>query len=659
MEMLDVHHTQWTQVREYDQKIEQRAEKHKSLSGRNNTTSCRSPSRGLDIRWIKTELKHKRQEEFHRRRSVSPERASNPMRDNSCVICNTAMSETLWAKEMVTPKTETLWVKEMVTPKTETLVAKEMVTPKTETLWAKEMVTPKTETLWAKEMVTPKTETLWVKEMVTPKTETLGVKEMVTPKTETLKSERAKNTARFKDDSCVICDEAMTELLQMNHLPLPPPPAGQPLMPPPQSGIQKGTDESNRSKTTLTEASAQTEPGFVTVKESEVLQLADYLQEALWREEGLKRKLAVIQKSSSTLLLHTDNLWTTRCNEDLLKTNIRALESQLRVCLKKQKLPQDEVKAQALQMERQKEAYEGKALEVIQRATEEKKQALSQAETLEMLLQTAREEAARCQSQYEMMKERSEQLENTRKAGADQLLQLHNQLELVWGQEAGLREDLQVMQHVEEELRYNMAVLEEENQSLAHEVQKTKDASVVTQDFWGGPSTQSALWPENSEEVEENLALLDSFLEEQEEEKTEEVMEEAEEEGPSGNGDQVVEQLRQTQERLHLKEKECEELQGVLEATEAECQSFQIRLTQCREELRLLNQRHGSKKPGVCYLRFCVFFVLLLLTVGTAAIFWAWLPSFGDQVQQLYSTVVERIEDYLLQASSGQNPPCL
>lgn len=54
----------------YEYKVEQRAVKHREISHRNNMTSCRSPTRDLDTRWIKNELHRKRQFEFFKRRPV-------------------------------------------------------------------------------------------------------------------------------------------------------------------------------------------------------------------------------------------------------------------------------------------------------------------------------------------------------------------------------------------------------------------------------------------------------------------------------------------------------------------------------------------------------------------------------------------------------------
>lgn len=57
----------------FDQKIEIRAVRHEQLRGRNNVTSCRSPTRENEMLRIKMELKEKRHLDFLRRRSVSPE----------------------------------------------------------------------------------------------------------------------------------------------------------------------------------------------------------------------------------------------------------------------------------------------------------------------------------------------------------------------------------------------------------------------------------------------------------------------------------------------------------------------------------------------------------------------------------------------------------
>lgn len=73
MDVLAVSGIQLSPLKDFDQIVEIRAEKREHLRGRNNVTSCRSPTREFDTKQIKNELKEKRHLEFLRRRSVSPE----------------------------------------------------------------------------------------------------------------------------------------------------------------------------------------------------------------------------------------------------------------------------------------------------------------------------------------------------------------------------------------------------------------------------------------------------------------------------------------------------------------------------------------------------------------------------------------------------------
>lgn len=83
MDALTISRTQLFPEKEFDRKVEIRAENHALLRGRNNVTLCRSPTRDFDSGLIKNELKEKRHLEFLRRRSVSPE-----PRSTKCAICS-------------------------------------------------------------------------------------------------------------------------------------------------------------------------------------------------------------------------------------------------------------------------------------------------------------------------------------------------------------------------------------------------------------------------------------------------------------------------------------------------------------------------------------------------------------------------------------------
>lgn len=77
---METHAVTWLQispVKDYDKKLEERAERHNCLRGRNNVTSCRSPTIELDTKWMKYEIQYKRYLEFRRRRSISPEQCGS------------------------------------------------------------------------------------------------------------------------------------------------------------------------------------------------------------------------------------------------------------------------------------------------------------------------------------------------------------------------------------------------------------------------------------------------------------------------------------------------------------------------------------------------------------------------------------------------------
>lgn len=73
MDALYASGIKYSPVKDFDQIVEIRAQRHEHLRGRNNVTSCRSTIRDFDTRLIKNDLKKKRHLEFLRRRSVSPE----------------------------------------------------------------------------------------------------------------------------------------------------------------------------------------------------------------------------------------------------------------------------------------------------------------------------------------------------------------------------------------------------------------------------------------------------------------------------------------------------------------------------------------------------------------------------------------------------------
>ncbi|KAM4737204.1 uncharacterized protein traf3ip3 [Anableps anableps] len=573
MELLDFSGIRRFQEREFDRKVDYRAERREFLRGRNNVTSCRSPTRELDTRQIKKQLKQKRQWEFLRRRSVSPE-----PRSSRCIICSTdldSLSEShLHRLYRSRSKSERL------VTKTQTFSSpdghQEMIlTPESRSDYP-------SISKWA---------LLWSESTTVTKQE----KGQAKKQTSTSTTETSQYWKKTQNASTKIVNQTAT----IHH----------------KSSVQT-------EKKTLKEISVQTESGFVTVKESDVQRLSDYLQEALWREETVKKKLAVLTEISTNLVNSSDALWTSRCSEDLLRNKIKVLEAQLQVCL--QKFPRDGVKKLMLQMEKQRGTYEEKALVALQKATQEKADAVCQAETLQEALITAQAEALRWQSLYKELMLSSGQLMENQHLSNDQLQQLHSEVQLSRAREAELRGEVASLRQEKQELQYNVCLLEEDNQTLREEIQNLRDGGDEGQNFF----IQESL---TSDDAEPKLTVR--------------------------RDSQVEEQLRLTQEKLQLKEKECEELQTELHAMEQECQSSQARLSQCRDELRQLS--HRRRRPTLCssWWRVCLFFLMFVAVAGVAML-WSWHPPFREQVEVLCADIETRIEDYLMEMAAPQHSGC-
>ncbi|XP_051524780.1 TRAF3-interacting JNK-activating modulator-like [Myxocyprinus asiaticus] len=379
----------------------------------------------------------------------------------------------------------------------------------------------------------------------------------------------------------------------------------------------------SNSQKTIQSAGLQTESGFVTVKEADVQKLADYLEEALYREEALKKKLAGLQKSASTLLHSTELLWKTRCDEDLLKSKIKALEAQLHVCIKK--VPQDGMKKVVLKMEKQREEYEQKSLKAIQRAENEKAEAQSKMKYLQGALQTTQAESEHWQRLCEELREGSSQLKKQQDHSTDQILQLQGTLERTIGHEEMLRKQTESLQQERAELHSCLAELEEENLSLREHLQKVTGHNHE----W---------WNNNTPLMHEEASVLDQLLR---------------------TDNSMAKQFREMEHRLRVKEKECMELQAELEVLEQECYGYRSRLTQCREELNKRTTRLNRTRRGCCWSWLCMSLFFLLMMVLVVAGLWLYHPPARKQLCQFYSLLEQRMEDYMIQEASAQCGTCV
>nr|KAF6414650.1 TRAF3 interacting protein 3 [Molossus molossus] len=150
------------------------------------------------------------------------------------------------------------------------------------------------------------------------------------------------------------------------------------------------------------DASQQTNDG-VAVLDKEIIQLSEYLKEALQRELVLKQKMVILQDLLSTLIRASDSSWKGQLNEDKLKGKLRSLENQLYTCT--QKYSPWGMKRVLMEMEDQKNSYEQKAKESLQKVLEEKMSAEQRLQSTQWSLALAEQKCEEWRSQYEALKE--------------------------------------------------------------------------------------------------------------------------------------------------------------------------------------------------------------------------------------------------------------
>ncbi|XP_074384173.1 TRAF3-interacting JNK-activating modulator isoform X2 [Zonotrichia albicollis] len=141
----------------------------------------------------------------------------------------------------------------------------------------------------------------------------------------------------------------------------------------------------------VTDSSQQTDWG-IAVLNKEMVQLSNYLKEALHRELLLKQKMVILQELLSTLLQASEKSWQGQLNEDKLRCKLRVLENQLQAC--SQSYSKECVKKILIEMEDQKQTYEQKAKEALQKMLEEKLLTEQQLQNSQRSLAEMREDLA-------------------------------------------------------------------------------------------------------------------------------------------------------------------------------------------------------------------------------------------------------------------------
>ncbi|XP_066117549.1 TRAF3-interacting JNK-activating modulator [Saccopteryx bilineata] len=370
------------------------------------------------------------------------------------------------------------------------------------------------------------------------------------------------------------------------------PPQDFPIKRPPRHHRGTQTKAKEAQPTIKNDASQQTNCG-VAVLDKEIIQLSEYLKEALQRELVLKQKMVILQDLLSTLIRASDSSWKGQLNEDKLKGKLRSLENQLYTCT--QKYSPWGMKKVLMEMEDQKNSYEQKAKESLQKVLEEKMSAEQQLQSTQRSLAQAEQKCEEWRSQYEALKEDWRTLGAQHTELESQLHVLQSKLQGADSRDFQMNQALRLLENEHQELQAKIECLQGDRDLCSLDTEHLQDQLKRSEE------EKLALVAE----VQQLQSLLQNqSLQLQEQEKLLTKKDQAlsvwsskpshNEVEPEGTGKEkdwdFRDQLQKKTLQLQAKEKECRELHSELDNLSDEYLSCLRKLQHCREELNQSQQ---------------------------------------------------------------------
>ncbi|NXS42563.1 T3JAM protein, partial [Balaeniceps rex] len=327
-------------------------------------------------------------------------------------------------------------------------------------------------------------------------------------------------------------------------------------------------------------------------------------QEALHRELLLKQKMVILQELFSTLLQASEKSWQGQLNEDKLKCKLRALENQLQACT--QSYSKECVKKILIEMEDQKQTYEQKAKEALQKMLEDKLQTEQQLQNSQRSLAVTREDLALWKEDYTTLRAELTKMTMAHTELENSFHVLQSKLQRADTQNEQLRQALHSLQSEHTALHQRASALQEDNDLKAEHISTIEDK----------------LQKEQNQKVtlEATIGHLHNFIQNQiNKQKTQEMMvqrkdqvfttqtppltpakekqnalleQPEEEEGEES----LKEEMQKRTSQLTAKENECTELRSELEALSEEYRSCLTRLRQCRDELNHFQSKQAKRR---------------------------------------------------------------
>ncbi|NXP48495.1 T3JAM protein, partial [Heliornis fulica] len=342
----------------------------------------------------------------------------------------------------------------------------------------------------------------------------------------------------------------------------------------------------------------------IAVLNKEMVQLSNYLKEALHRELLLKQKMVILQELFSTLLQASEKSWQGQLNEDKLKCKLRALENQLQACT--QSYSKECVKKILVEMEDQKQTYEQKAKAALQKMLEDKLQTEQQLQNSQRSLAATREDLAFWKEYYATLKAELTKMTTAHTELENHLHVLQSQLQ-VHAEKEQLQQALHSLQSEHTMLHQQASALREDNDLKAEHISAIEDKLQKEQ-------TQKVT-------LEATISYLHNLIQNQtKEQRTQEVtvqrqdqvfttqtppltpakekqntlLEHPEEE--EAGEESLKDEMQKRTSQLTAKENECTELRSELEALSEEYRSCLTRLRQCRDELNHFQGKQAKRQ---------------------------------------------------------------
>ncbi|XP_024057573.1 TRAF3-interacting JNK-activating modulator isoform X1 [Terrapene carolina triunguis] len=402
--------------------------------------------------------------------------------------------------------------------------------------------------------------------------------------------------------------------------------SSQNILPKDISKLSRGTQTLTDSSAIKKNSSQQTDCG-IAVLDKEIIQLSNYLKEALHRELLLKQKMVILQELLSTLLQASEKSWKGQLNEDKLKGKLRALENQLHTCA--QNYSKDSVKRILMEMEDQKQTYEQKAREALQKLLEEKLQAEQQLQNTQRTLAVTEDDCALWKEHYDTLKTEWNETATKHTELENKLYVLQNQLQWADTRNDQLRQALCNLESEREDLYSRMEALQvdgqlrmehvramegklqnEQKQKLALEATITRLHNQLQNQSKEQKAQEEVVvrkaTPAHQENHHQRLGSFDPLLTKDQvltmqiqppspvREKQDALLKHPDDEGEENLKDQVQKRTAQ----LIAKEKECVDLRSELEALSDEYRSCMTKLRQCRDELNQFQSKQSKRQRG-------------------------------------------------------------